>query len=139
MDMSHDMDIDEERTALVESGETTRPAIPRSIVPKLNRMLRTIEGKELDYYAFSHGKVKTQTTLCTLYHARAGIVEWMGDSEDTTTTQKHQALCFELLGNHFLRRMVRILVATALREAYRDDSSEDALLKILSSKGESRQ
>ena len=52
---------------------------------------------------------------------------------------KKSAICFELVGNRFLRRMVRILVATALREAYREGggggedgrSEDDALLKIL--------
>ena len=134
-----DLDMDDEKGhSSVDLCESTRPTISRSIVPKLDRMLRAIEGNELDYYAFSHGKVKTQTTLCTLHHARAGIVEWTGDSDDTSLAQKRQALCFELVGNRFLRRMVRILVATALREAYRDDAPRDALLKILSSKGEFR-
>ena len=108
-----------------------RPRISPSLVPKLDRMLQSLEGKELDYYAMSHGKVKTQTTLCTLYHARARVVEW-----DDDNGQIRQAICFELIGNRFLRRMVRILVATALREAYRDNGSgnDDALLKILASK-----
>ena len=111
--------------------ESNRPRISPSLVPKLDRMLRSLEGKELDYYAMSHGKVKTQTTLCTLHHARAGVVEWNDNSG-----QMRQAICFELVGNRFLRRMVRILVATTLREAYRDDGSgnDDALLKILASK-----
>jgi len=96
-------------------------------------MLQSLEGKELDYYAMSHGKVKTQTTLCTLYHARAGVVEW----NDINNGQIRRAICFEMIGNRFLRRMVRILVATTLRESYREDGSggnDEALLKILASK-----
>ena len=76
--------------------ESNRPRISPSLVPKLDRMLQSLEGKELDYYAMSHGKVKTQTTLCTLYHARAGVVEW----DDNKTGQTRQAICFELIGNN---------------------------------------
>jgi len=124
------MDLDDDNGVGIESN--IRPRISPSLVPKLDRMLQSLEGKELDYYAMSHGKVKTQTTLCTLYHARAGIVEW-----EDNTGQTRQAICFELIGNRFLRRMVRILVATTLREAYREDGSsgnDEALLKILASK-----
>ena len=114
--------------------DSSRPRISHSLVPKLDRLLRALEGKELDYYAMSHGKKKTQTTLCTLYHARAGIVQRMGNTNDAASAEKRLAICFEIVGNRFLRRMVRILVATALREAYRDNSSDDALLHILSTK-----
>jgi len=113
--------------------ESNRPRISPSLVPKMDRMLQSLEGKELDYYAMSHGKVKTQTTLCTLYHARAGVVEW----NDINNGQIRRAICFEMIGNRFLRRMVRILVATTLRESYREDGSggnDEALLKILASK-----
>ena len=111
--------------------ESNRPNISPSLVPKLNRLLQSLEGKELDYYAMSHGKVKTQTTICTLYHARARVVEWEDNNGRT-----RRAICFELIGNRFLRRMVRILVATTLRDAYRDDSSghNDVLLEILASR-----
>jgi tRNA pseudouridine(38-40) synthase len=104
------------------------PRITRNLVPRLDRMLRELEGKELDYFALSHGKVKTETTLCTLHHCKASIVEYIGGGD-----HKRQALCFELVGNRFLRRMVRLLVGTALREAYRA-GGDDALLHILSSK-----
>jgi tRNA U38,U39,U40 pseudouridine synthase TruA len=43
-------------------------------------------------------------------------------------------LCVELVGNRFLRRMVRVLVATAIREsipeAARYPQADDALLLI---------
>jgi len=124
------IDLDDDDGVGIESN---RPRISPILVPKLNRMLQSLEGKELDYYAMSHGKVKTQTTLCTLYHARAGIVEW----NDINNGQIRRAICFEMIGNRFLRRMVRILVATTLRESYREDGSggnDEALLKILASK-----
>ena len=58
----------------------------------------------------------------------------MGNNNDASSAEKRLAICFEIVGNRFLRRMVRILVATALREAYRENSSDDALLHILSTK-----
>ncbi|KAL7444377.1 hypothetical protein ACHAXH_009977 [Discostella pseudostelligera] len=91
------------------------------LVQRLNALLRALEGKELDYIALSYGKVKSQTTLCTLHHARAHFVEWTGHSDGDSAPQKHRrAICIELVGDRFLRRMVRILVATAMREANRD-------------------
>ena len=104
-----------------------------TLVPKMNAILQTLERKELDYIAFSYGKVKSQTTLCTLYHARAEIVEWVCSKYETGTpiAQKKRAICIELVGDRFLRRMVRILVATALREANRAECQPDAILNIL--------
>jgi len=79
-------------------------------VPLIDAMLRKLEGKELDFLAFSYGKVETQTTLCTLLHARASLV-FSGPEADSV------AVCIELVGNRFLRRMVRKLVSTVVREA----------------------
>lgn len=74
----------------------------------MNSLLKKIEGDELDYLALSFGKVKTQSTLCTLHRVRTCLVE---------TNCGSKALCLELIGDRFLRRMVRILVATTIREA----------------------
>lgn len=90
----------------------------------LNELLQTLEGKELDYIALSYGRIKTQDSLCTLYHARASLVE------DTITGR--QSVCIELVGKRFLRRMVRLLVATALRLALQQKQpSADALLDLI--------
>lgn len=134
---------DDEQDCSSTSGQSSQARITRSIVPTLDRMLQSLQGRELDYFALSHGKVKTQTTLCTLSHARARIVELKGDDDaaiDDAAAKKRQAICFELVGNRFLRRMVRLLVATALREAHRcehEDCNEDALLEILSARDRS--
>lgn len=109
--------IDLQHEESIESLMTT------AIVPKLDGMLRCLEGRSLDYVAFSYGKVKTQTTVCTLIHARASLVE-------CTASKKH-TICIELVGDRFLRRMVRILVATALREACKEVEDSHALLNIL--------
>jgi tRNA U38,U39,U40 pseudouridine synthase TruA len=72
-------------------------------------MFGMIQGETLDYIAFSFGKVKTENTLCQLSHVRARAVE-------TNDGDKTLAVAIELVGDRFLRRMVRILVATAVRE-----------------------
>lgn len=97
-------------------------------IKRLDSMLQRLEGHELDYVALSYGRVKTETTLCTLYHCRASLV--------TLSVTKERVLCIELVGNRFLRRMVRILVATALRQVLNNESENDvdALLEIVKSR-----
>jgi tRNA pseudouridine(38-40) synthase len=104
-----------------------------TLVQKMNVILQALEGKELDYIALSYGKVKSLTTVCTLYHARANIVECVCNDDDTGTliAPKKRAICIELVGDRFLRRMVRILVATAFREAKCADCDPETLLNIL--------
>ncbi len=85
------------------------------VVSILNQMTSRVEGLELDYIGLSYGKVKTSTTLCTLYRARVTTVtinnnERSGDDSLTT----NEAICFEFVGNRFLRRMIRIMVSTLL-------------------------
>ena len=77
------------------------------VVSLLDAMLSKLQGQELDYFALSFGKVKTTTTLCTMLRCRALLVE---------TRDGQKAIGIELVGDRFLRRMVRILVATSIRE-----------------------
>lgn len=99
---------------------TTWKAFGSEKLNLLNRLLRALEGKELDYIGVSYGRLKTQTSLCTLHHARACFV---------STDQEHTAICIELVGNRFLRRMVRYLVEAAIRLVLIEScNSEDALL-----------
>lgn len=86
----------------------------------LNQILQALEGKELDYIGLSYGRLKTQTSLCTLHHARACLV---------STDEESSAVCIELVGNRFLRRMVRNLVEAAIRITLTaDDPNEGDLL-----------
>lgn len=88
-------------------------------VEGLSDILRELENKVLDYVAVSYGKVKTQSTECTLFSARAFQEEKSG------------ACVIQLVGNRFLRRMVRILVSTALMQVFRHETS---LLPLLETK-----
>ena len=90
------------------------------LIQRLNTMLGALQQRELDYVAMSYGKVKTQSTLCNLQVARAFCVNATGEEG---TGDVHTALCIQLVGNRFLRRMVRILVSTALRAALSYDAS----------------
>ena len=95
------------------------------IVSHLDGMLSQLQGKELDYFALSFGKVKTSTTLCTMFRSRAYLVE---------TRDGQEAIGIELVGDRFLRRMVRIMVATSIREvmkifendAYKGENDNEA-------------
>lgn len=97
----------------------------------LDQQLRSLEGHTLDYISLSYGRVKTQTTDCTIYHARARLVE------DPTTG--FEAIAVELVGDRFLRRMVRMLVENSIRIAVRlDDQSDDTLLHHIKSRDRTR-
>lgn len=77
----------------------------------LNAILQQLEGKELDFIGYSYGKLKTETSNCTLHHARAHLVEFAADDDN----KKETAICIELVGDRFLRRMVRLLVVSSMR------------------------
>ena len=109
--------------------DTCSSGITSDVVVKLNQLLEPLAGKELDYFVLSYGKVKTQTTKCTMHRARATIVEW----KEEPSLERREAICIELMGDRFLRRMVRLLVGTALREAHREDGGAQSLIDILQS------
>jgi len=50
-------------------------AAERIAAAMLNNRMREIQGVTLDYFVVSHGKRKTETTLCTLVRARVSLVE----------------------------------------------------------------
>lgn len=93
---------------LTAAKEFNKDVQIEDIASLMDFMLQEIQGEELDFFALSFGKVKTENTLCTLSRARAFIVQ---------TRDGQRAVGIELVGNRFLRRMVRILVATTIREA----------------------
>jgi len=91
----------------------------QEVVDRLDAMLRPLENHALDYVGLSYGRVKTQSTVCILYHAQARLLF------DNTTA----VVALEITGDRFLRRMVRILVATALSLLF--DKDPDALKRLI--------
>lgn len=87
----------------------------------VNAALRRLEGRKLPYNAFAYREDRAvdQTDHCTLYCARAFLVHLDSPStvervesvdSDTQFESVPMGLCVELVGDRFLRRMVRILV-----------------------------
>lgn len=101
-------------------------------VAKVDRLLRHLEGKLLSYKMFARDTKASRNigppTECFLYHARAAeaTLPCSGKGE----ADAFRVMCVELVGNRFLRRMVRVLVATAVREAAAG-SEDDILLKLV--------
>lgn len=88
----------------------------------LNQMLQSLEGLELSYMGLSYGKLKSKTPLCTLHHARARLVR--------TNLNANKAICIELVGDRFLRRMVRSLVQISMSLAIKNADCSSLLRYI---------
>lgn len=97
------------------------------VVTALHTQLQSAQGLALDYIALSYGRLKSQTSICILHHAQAHLVE--------EPENGRKAICIELVGDRFLRRMVRMLVENSLRIAVRQLSPpHNALLQHLESR-----
>eukprot|EP00879_Flechtneria_rotunda_P015540 GHRR01016251.1.p1 GENE.GHRR01016251.1~~GHRR01016251.1.p1 ORF type:complete len:433 (+),score=157.16 GHRR01016251.1:991-2289(+) len=87
----------------------------------VNAVLQQLQGRRLDYYAYARDTPKDKNCECLLHMARASCVRLPPThAANNTATHKQQpeeCLCIELVGNRFLRKMVRVLVATAVRAA----------------------
>eukprot|EP00775_Hariotina_reticulata_P003646 gene3646-3907_t len=104
----------------------------------VNTLLQQLQGRTLDYdvYARQDAVLSGSPLItisdfamccrdtpagkdcnCILHTARATVVALPPDNQTMQPTYQCQCLCIELVGNRFLRRMVRVLVATAVREA----------------------
>lgn len=124
-------------------------------VDRLNAYLSALEGQSLPYNAYTYGDHRDAgeglQDVCHLYRARASLVfldtkksnnndegEGLGlGSEVDDIFRTSNAIAIDLVGSRFLRRMVRILAATALREAARPSNAanttwtpSDILVKI---------
>lgn len=101
-------------------------------VARVDKLLRQLEGKLLSYKMFARDTKPSRNTgpptECFLYHARATEARLPGSDKDRTDDVP--VMCVELVGNRFLRRMVRVLVATTVREAAAG-SEDDVLLKLM--------
>lgn len=97
----------------------------------INESLLLLQGQPLHYYGFTYGDVPVLETgglddECILFHSRARLVD-LGDADGDAAAP---AVCIELVGNRFLRRMCRSLVATVLREESRNERDVTVLHKI---------
>ena len=79
----------------------------------LRTLLSRLEGKELSYNAYARDTPKGKDTKCVLHCCRVteALLGGFDGGEETPVTVVH------LVGNRFLRRMVRVIVSTAVKEA----------------------
>ncbi|KAL0338799.1 UNVERIFIED_CONTAM: tRNA pseudouridine synthase A [Sesamum angustifolium] len=99
-------------------------------ISRVNHLLHQLEGKLLSFRMFARDTKASRNigppTECFLFHARAAEA-YLPCSKAGTRTK---TMCIELVANRFLRKMVRVLVATAIREAAAG-ADDDALLKLM--------
>ncbi|KAG2613504.1 hypothetical protein PVAP13_4KG355600 [Panicum virgatum] len=101
-------------------------------VAKVDEILRKLAGKTLSYKMFARDTQASRSvgppTECFMFHSRAAVAKLYSANEDYKEGMK--VMCVELVANRFLRKMVRVLVATAIREAAAG-AGEDALLNLM--------
>eukprot|EP00529_Nitzschia_sp_RCC80_P002159 CAMPEP_0113522430 /NCGR_PEP_ID=MMETSP0014_2-20120614/45185_1 /TAXON_ID=2857 /ORGANISM="Nitzschia sp." /LENGTH=555 /DNA_ID=CAMNT_0000420487 /DNA_START=1 /DNA_END=1668 /DNA_ORIENTATION=- /assembly_acc=CAM_ASM_000159 len=120
-------------------------------VDYLNKLLTKLEGKPLKYIGLSYGKLETQDSTRTLFHARARLVRMVQrNNEDESWDQSEKeggagrnnlpkmAVCIELVGNGFLRRMVRLLVECVFQIVARQEQQHSHLGSTLKSVDDSK-
>ncbi|KAG8661294.1 tRNA pseudouridine synthase A isoform X3 [Manihot esculenta] len=97
---------------------------------KVNNLLQQLEGKLLSYKIFARDTKASRNegppTECFVYRARA--TEARLPCSDRAEGRK--VMCVELVANRFLRKMVRVLVATSIREAAAG-AEEDILIRLM--------
>lgn len=124
-------------------GMSEKAAVQQAVdvnADRVNALLQQLQGRSLDYSAYARDTPKGKGCQCTLHVARASLVhisvnaadrckerqQTLGVDAGRSSHQQHhnhskqQCLCIELVGDRFLRRMVRVLVATAIRESVQD-------------------
>ncbi|PKU63114.1 uncharacterized protein LOC110103858 [Dendrobium catenatum] len=101
-------------------------------VDKVNQLLCQLEGRSLSYRTFARDTKTSRSsgppTECFMFHARAAEAKLPCIDKDST--EEIKVMCVELVANRFLRKMVRVLVATAIREAAAG-ADADALLNLM--------
>ncbi|EPS66156.1 pseudouridine synthase, partial [Genlisea aurea] len=99
-------------------------------VSRVSQLLLHLEGKLLSFRMFARDTKASRSigppTECFIFHARAAEA-YLPCSEEET---KSKIMCVELVADRFLRKMVRVLVATAIREAAAG-ADEDMLLQLM--------
>lgn len=125
VDESNGNVINDENHELVHINKPTKFE-----VSKVNQLLVQLEGKLLSYKMFARDTKASRNTgpptECFVFHARAIETSILCAKEGSHM----KTMCIELVANRFLRKMVRVLVATAIREAAAG-ADDDALLKLM--------
>jgi tRNA pseudouridine38-40 synthase len=135
---------------LVEWKTPPREGVDR-LVSDLNRLLQPLVGVKLDYYGLSHGTSHKQHYYCTLTQASAFPIPLAEDDAPAGSLPMLGGVGIALTSDRFLRRMARILVATALDgcrnvtvipqagvERSVREVSESSLLRIIRSRDRSQ-
>ncbi|KAI3859625.1 hypothetical protein MKW92_039947 [Papaver armeniacum] len=132
------LNVEEKDEYLVLDAETggecrNKPRI--FSVKRVNELLLQLQGKSLSYRMFARDTKASRSTgpptECFIYHARATEARLPSIEEVCGNDNKGQkVMCVELIGNRFLRRMVRVLVATTIREAAAG-ADDEALLNLM--------
>ncbi|KAI3524086.1 hypothetical protein L1887_02733 [Cichorium endivia] len=112
-----------------DEGNIIKPT--RFKISKVNKLLQQLEGKLLSYKMFARDTKPSRNTgpptECFIFHARATQVTL---TINTEKGEYSEAMCIELVANRFLRKMVRVLVATSIREAAAG-AEDDGLIKLM--------
>ncbi|KAF5176140.1 Pseudouridine synthase family protein [Thalictrum thalictroides] len=132
-----DTHLGEEKGEYIAYDDTAQSGKkPRSFsAHKVNQLLLPLQGRSLSYKMFARDTKASRSTgpptECIIYHARAAEAWLPCDNEVPGKGGKRlKVMCVELVANRFLRRMVRVLVATLIREAAAG-ADNDALLKLM--------
>ncbi|GMH44310.1 hypothetical protein BSKO_12244 [Bryopsis sp. KO-2023] len=130
-DMTYEPHHPEDFSQVGEIPEVERVDLSDVDIEKANQLLQKLEGQPINYYSFARDTPKGKECTCTLIKGRAFALRLTGDDGGV------DVMCVELVGNRFLRKMVRVLVSTTIREASWGNSREgsvEALLEIAAAK-----
>ncbi|KAF9617881.1 hypothetical protein IFM89_039100 [Coptis chinensis] len=121
------------RDDLAESERGRKPV--SFSIDKVNQLLLQLQGRSLSYKMFARDTKASRSTgpptECIIYHVRATEATLPCDNKvPGKGGERVKVMCVELVGNRFLRRMVRVLVSTSIREAAAG-ADNDALLKLM--------
>ncbi|MCO5598437.1 hypothetical protein L7F22_052532 [Adiantum nelumboides] len=128
----HGKEISDKSWRQAVSAELSSSLKPKMLhVGAVNELLMQLEGQHHSFTVFARdtkiSRSRGPPTECFIYHARAAVAEL--PLIEPGSKQRSQVLCVELVANRFLRKMVRVLVATSIREASAGASS-DSLVRL---------
>lgn len=117
------------------------------IASEVNDIIQWLQGQQLNYYAFARSTPKGRSCICKLLHASAKLrylpqgldapvsysaaaanramlrladpeaLDCSDPASSTTSANDIPVVCIQLIGDRFVRRMVRTIAATAVMSA----------------------